>query len=95
MAPSFNISRCPFVRAVEPACRWLTLRQQFGLAANTLDAHARALDSYLTFLRGREDVCIGSGTADIAAWINHCTARGLANATLIQRVTALRLFSST
>jgi integrase/recombinase XerD len=88
----FSISRYPALRSIDPACQWLTMRQQFGLTPNTLDAYARALDSYFTFLQGRCDVCTGSGTSDIAAWINHCTARGLANATLIQRVTVLRLF---
>lgn len=92
MPALFSINRYPALRFIDPACQWLTMRQQFGLAPNTLDAYARALDSYITFLNGRCDICTGSGTADVSAWINHCHVRGLANATMIQRVTALRLF---
>ena len=68
------------------------MREQFGLAPNTLDAYALAVDSYLAFLKGHERDCEGSTQSDIAGWINESRARGLANATLIQRVTALRLF---
>ncbi len=68
------------------------MRGQFGLAANTLDAYARAIDSYLSFVDGRERCCEKSTQADVGGWINDMRDRGLANATLIQRVTALRLF---
>ena len=92
MPASFSISRYPVLRSIDHACQWLTIRQQFGLAPNTLDAYARALDSYFAFLNVRDVMFTASGTADVAAWINHCNARRLANATLIQRVTALRPF---
>lgn len=68
------------------------MREQFGLAPNTLDAYARAVDSYLAFLENLDHGCEASTQSDVAGWINESRARGLANSTLIQRVTALRLF---
>ena len=68
------------------------MRARFGLIANTLDAYARAIDCYFSFLVSRESACETSTQADVTAWINQLRSRGLANETLIQRVTALRLF---
>ncbi len=92
MATRFYIERYHHLHSAVHARQWLTMREQFGLAANTLDAYARAVDSYFAFMEGRERTCEKSTQADIAGWINEMRARGLANATLIQRVTALRLF---
>lgn len=68
------------------------MREQFGLTRNSLDAYARALDCYFSFMEFRKTACEESTRADVACWINELRSRGLANATLIQRVTALRLF---
>jgi site-specific recombinase XerD len=92
MAPRFSLDRYRHLASAVPARQWLTMREQFGLTANTLDAHARAIDCYFSFLTSRESTCETSTQGDVAAWINQLRSRGLANATLIQRVTALRLF---
>lgn len=62
------------------------MREQFGLAANTLDAHARAVDSYLVFIEPRDHDCEASTQSDVAGWIYESRAGGLANSTLIQSV---------
>jgi site-specific recombinase XerD len=92
MAPEFRIDRYQYIHYSTHARQWLIMRGQFGLAANTLDAYARAIDSYFSFMDGRERCYEESTQADIGGWINEMRGRGLANATLIQRVTALRLF---
>ncbi|MGD0941582.1 MAG: tyrosine-type recombinase/integrase [Terracidiphilus sp.] len=92
MAPRFSLDRYGSVLLVSHACQWLTIRMQFGLAHNTLDAYARALDSYFAFTGIVEDSCAKSNSADVARWINHSRACGLSDATLIQRVTAVRMF---
>lgn len=95
-------------RAAENAhCReWLTWQWNRGLAANTLEAYGRGLERYLLFLAGR-DLTIESATRlDIAAYVRDLLSPGtaasdsqrtdtfetLANATLQQRVTVIRLF---
>lgn len=92
MAPPFSVHRYRHLNTVVHACQWLTMREQFGLAPNTLDAYARAIDSYCFFLESREHTWETSTQGDVAGWINELRTRGLANATLIQRVTAVRLF---
>ncbi len=92
MALRFDLDRHPHLVRATHARAWLTMREQFGLAPNTLDAYARAVDSYVAFLQKRGCGCEASTRLDMAGWINESKARGLSNATLIQRVTALRLF---
>jgi site-specific recombinase XerD len=92
MAPRFSVDRYRHLASAVHARQWLTMREQFGLTANTLDAYARAIDSYFSFLSSRKCTCETSTQADVAGWINQLRSRDLANATLIQRVTALRLF---
>ncbi len=90
MALRFDFDRHRHLAGLTHARAWLTMREQFGLAPNTLDAYARGVESYAAFLQGSS--CETSTRSDVAGWINESRARGLANATLIQRVTALRLF---
>ena len=92
MALRFDLDRHVHLTGVVHARAWLTMREQFGLAPNTLDAYARAVDSYVAFLQKRGCGCEASTRSDIGGWINESRLRGLANATLIQRITALRLF---
>ena len=68
------------------------MRAQFGLTFNTIDAYARALSSYFAFSEGQKIAPEVSSRADVARWINEERERGIANATLILRLTALRLF---
>lgn len=92
MALRFDLDRYECLAGVAHARAWLTMREQFGLAPNTLDAYARSLESYLTFLKRLDQTCEASTQADVGMWVNELRGRDLANATLIQRVTALRLF---
>jgi hypothetical protein len=94
-------AECEFARA------WLQMQANLGLAANTLDAYARAVDEFLAFSAAKE-ISVVSATKDhIAAYVRDLTSRpnprganvvvldsgaGLANATLQQRLTAVRLF---
>ncbi len=92
MALRFNVNRYECLAGSAHARAWLTMREQFGLAPNTLDAYARSIESYLTFLQTQGHTCEASTQADVGRWVNELRERDLANATLIQRVTALRLF---
>lgn len=86
---------------------WLTIQADLGLAANTVEAYGRALEDYFSFTR-RSIVEPDSATrATIAGYVHDLTSRvnprgspvrvldsgaGLANATLQQRLTAVRLY---
>ena len=52
------------------------MREQIGLATNTLDAYARAVDSYEAFLKRRGRGCEASTRSGVAGWINESRARG-------------------
>jgi len=85
---------------------WLTWQCTRGLAANTLEAYGRGLDRYLLFLAGRGLTIESATRLDIAAYVRDFLSPGsigsdsqrtdthapLANATLQQRVTVIRLF---
>jgi site-specific recombinase XerD len=99
--------RYPQVAGHEAARTWLRITANLGRAANTIDAYGRALDDYLLFSSERQ-IDILSATRDhVAAYVNDLHSRscpkpqnvvvidtgaGLANATLQQRLTAVRLF---
>jgi len=99
--------RYPRAAELGVARTWLALQANLGLAANTLDAYARALEEYLAFSAAK-DVPVVTATKDhIGAYVRDLTSRpnprganvlvldsgaGLANATLQQRITAVRLF---
>jgi len=93
--------------AVNPRSRaWLTWQCNRGLAANTLEAYGRGLERYLLFLAGRCLTIETATRLDIAAYVRDQlsprpaaedsqqpdTHDPLANATLQQRVTVIRLF---
>lgn len=95
------VARCKSARA------WLSVQADLGLAQNTLDAYCRALEDYLSYSdRAGVDVPT-AGRSQIAAYVRDLASRpnrraanvvrldsgvGLANATLQQRLTAVRLF---
>lgn len=99
--------RYPRAAELDAARTWLVLQANLGLAASTLDAYARALEDHLAFSAAR-GVAVVTATKDhIAAYVRDLTSRpnprganvvvldsgaGLANATLQQRITAVRLF---
>lgn len=97
----------PHVFANDVARSWLLLGSNLGLAANTLDAYGRALEEYIAFSAVGDTAIITATKAHVAAYVRYLTSRpkrrgrnmlaldsgaGLANATLQQRVTAVRLF---
>jgi integrase/recombinase XerD len=90
--PTDQFERYRHLRSVGHARDWLLMRARFGLAPNTIDAYARSLDSYFSFAASTEIDPETSTRADVARWVRDLETRGLANATLIQRITALRLY---
>lgn len=102
-----DLERYARVAALDVARTWLVLQFNLGLAPNTIDAYARALEEYLVFSATKNVSVIEAGRDHIAAYIRELTSRphrrgangvvldsgaGLANATLRQRITAIRLF---
>jgi site-specific recombinase XerD len=86
---------------------WLVIQTQLGLAKNTLEAYARALEDYLRFSAHRSVSIDDASREHVASYVHDLTSRpgrhgrnvraldsgaGLANATLQQRLTAVRLY---
>lgn len=86
---------------------WLTIQANLGLAANTIEAYGRALEDYLRFSIHRGVDPDSAAREHIATYVRDLTTRpnprgpnvrvldsgvGLANATLRQRLTAVRLY---
>lgn len=99
--------RYPRAAECDPARRWLTVQVNLGLAANTIDAYARALEDYLSFSHRQCADVTSVGKGHLAAYVRDLASRpnprgahvlmldsraGFANATLQQRITAIRLF---
>jgi integrase/recombinase XerD len=94
--------------AAHPNVRsWLTIQSNLGLAENTLSAYARAMEDYLRFSNGFSISIDGATREHISLYVHDLTTRpgrhslkvrnidssaGLANATLQQKLTALRLY---
>lgn len=85
--------------------RWLTIQANLGLAPNTVTAYRRALDDYAAFCATEQIDPARATREHIARYVHHLTSRpltsrlaplgpqtGLANATIQQRLTALRLY---
>jgi integrase/recombinase XerD len=100
-------ARFPLLSANPHARSWLTIQANLQLAPNTVAAYGRALEDYLAFCaRSRVEVD-GATREQLAAYVRDLTRRpnprgatlrridskaGLANATLRQRLTAVRLY---
>jgi integrase/recombinase XerD len=100
--------RYPFVAVNAQARAWLTTETLLGLAPNTLDAYARGLDDFLGFCQRVDISPTTATRADLARYVGDLRGRprpqirqstpaltppvGLSNATLQQRLTAVRLF---
>lgn len=100
--------RYPFVATDALAKAWLTTEMLLGLAPNTLDAYARGLDDFLGFCQKVSISPATATRADLARYVgdlrsrprsstqhgpqDHAPTMGLSNATLQQRLTAVRLF---
>ncbi len=98
-------NRYPLVSQNTQAKSWLLL--QTNLASNTIDAYGRALNDYLAFCARCEIVPAAATNEHLSLYVSDLTSRphklnanvcppnsspGLSNATLQQRLTAIRLF---
>lgn len=104
----FNIiawNRFPQTAQTSLAKSWLILQANLSLAPNTIDAYGRALEDFLTYTASVNIPFQQVKREHIAAYINTLVTRpvrqkknsdgvsaGLANATIQQRLTAVRLF---
>ncbi len=98
--------RFPLAHRELRAQSWLAMGANLGLAANTVEAYARGLEDFLRFLARSDVTPVTASRADIAAYVHELSSRPrqraaevgqadrgrLANATLQQRITAVRLF---
>src|SRR6266700_3942834 len=100
-------NRYPHVAQSPHGQAWLTIQLNLGLAQNTINAYGRALEDFLAF-SSRDKFAPESATREhIARYVHDLSSRpnprgakiraldtgcGLANATLQQRLTAVRLF---
>ncbi len=99
--------RYPLLSRFTHGRKWLTIQSHLGLSPNTIDAYGRALEDYLVFSQSRNPSVEAANKEHIALYVNDLTSRknprgqtirvldsgaGLANATLQQRLTAIRLF---
>jgi integrase/recombinase XerD len=97
----------PAIAVCPRAKTWIRQQANFGLAANTLAAYARGLESYLQFISTNEIAVESATRTTIGDYVRHllsqkkvrCQSKGqtvasssLANATLQQRLTVVRLF---
>ncbi len=97
----------PLVAQREMARKWLRIQANLQLAPKTVDAYGRSLQDFITFCdRGGVDIATAA-REDIAGYVNDLATRpnsrnpkvrhirsgtGLSNATMQQRLTAVRLF---
>ena len=99
--------RWPVLATVPPALAWLRLRADLGLAPRTLDAYARGLSEYLAFSAASGADPLAASREHVARFVRHLNERPLrhagadpsssacprlSNATMQQRLTAVRLF---
>lgn len=102
-----KIDRFPGIRASENASAWFSMQRHLSLAENTLKAYGRCLEDYLVFSSERGVLPEKAGRDHIALWVADLSCRpnahgakvlnidsglGYANATMQQRLTAVRLF---
>ncbi len=95
------------IAASPHATAWIKQQANFGLAANTLAAYARGLEHYLRFTATTEVAVEAATRAHIGDYVRHLLSQRkansqsggqtdvvgkLANATLQQRLTVVRLF---
>ena len=100
-------NRWPTLATVAPALAWLSMRADLGQAPRTIDAYARGVSTYLAFSAASGVDPLTASREHIAQFVRHLTERppcrastatgspgcsSLANATIQQRLTAVRLF---
>ncbi|KOV03329.1 hypothetical protein ADK91_17895 [Streptomyces sp. XY511] len=97
----------PTLAADQEARRWLQFMANIGRAPNTIDAYGRAVDDHLRFCAAEGTEPLYAKADTVAAWIGEMLERtpgrprgkgasragpGLANATVQQRLVAVRSF---
>jgi site-specific recombinase XerD len=97
----------PLLATLPDARAWLALQAALGLAPNTIAAYGRALEDYLSFCARGEMAADSATREQVVAYVRDLAHRpsrhgaavrhldsgaGLANATLRQRLTAVRLY---
>src|SRR5712691_11675664 len=103
MVYSVRWERYPLVTQNADARLWLNIEANLGLSANTVEAYGRALEDYFRFCQ-RSSIQPTLATREhISLYVRYLNTRpnprpssasnlGLANATLQQRLTAVRLY---
>ncbi len=99
------VDRWPHLATRDDATSWLKIQADLGLAPRTLDAYGRALNGYLAVCAQEEIDPEVAGRADIARYVHHLREQTsqrprdgsmesatLSNATIQQRLVAVRLF---
>jgi integrase/recombinase XerD len=99
--------RYPHVAQFPMTKSWLQIQGNLGLAANTIEAYGRALEDYLVFCCHQRIEVETATKEHLSLYVHDLASRpnprganirvldsgvGLANATLQQRLTAIRLF---
>lgn len=99
--------RWPALRRHADAGAWLQMQADLGLAPRTIDAYARALSEYLVTCDAKGIDALKATRADVSRYVHELTLQphrrganvvsvdsgvGLSNATLQQRLVAVRLF---
>lgn len=102
-----SLERFVLIQGNENAKAWLKIQGDLGLATNTLEAYARAIEEYLCFSQQCKVAPDQAHRDHVAAYVCDLTSRtkthrgriqsthsgtGLANATIHQRLTAVRLY---
>jgi integrase/recombinase XerD len=87
--------------------QWLEIQHMLGLATNTIEAYGRGLDDFLRWCTESKVKTVTASRADVAGYVGDLRRRpgprgkgvvsirsgsGLSNATMQQRLTAVRLF---
>ena len=104
---SIRWNRFPILAACDVARKQLAIESALGLAQNTLEAYGRAREDFFRFCMTRETLPELANREEIALWVRDMLSRshvlgarregieirpGLANATVHQKLTAVRLY---
>lgn len=99
--------RFPQTKRCAEAKQWLEIQHMLGLAPNTIEAYGRGLEDFLGWCKRSKVKVAQASRAEIAAYVGDLRKRpgprgkgvvalesgtGLSNATMQQRLTAVRLF---
>jgi site-specific recombinase XerD len=99
-------ARCPLIANNDYARRWLQSVADLGHAPNTVEAYSRAVEEYLSFTKGLGVPVAEARRDHMAAYVRSLLTKnrpnatvieidasmGLSNASIQQRLTAVRLF---